>query len=143
MADAVLERGFLGDRKAFRFKKVLFPTSWEEFFKTIRDLKGKLLLFYISFESGYQLLNLQTGKKNTFPPFAVAVIEETTPKGGGKFTLSYKGSSLTKDQYLERFEKIKRYIERVSLKVVVEPNGEIYLVDVAPFDVAFDFFKLL
>jgi len=126
MADAVLERGFLGDRKAFRFKKVLFPTSWEEFFKTICDLKGKLLLFYISFESGYELLNLQTGKKNTFPPFAAAVIEETTPFRGGKFTLSYKESSLTKDQYLERFKRIKEYIER----------GDIYQVN---FTVRFEY----
>ena len=126
MADAVLERGFLGRRQAFHFKKVFFPTDWENFFKTIGDLKGELLLFYISFESGYELLDLKTEKRNTFPPFAVAVVEETTPKGGGKFTLSHKGSSLTKDEYLKGFEKIKGYIER----------GDIYQVN---FTVRFDY----
>ncbi len=126
MAYAVLERGFLG-RRAFLYpERILFPQTWEEFFKTIRDLKGELLLFYISFESGYELLDLKTEKKNTFPPFAVAVVEETSPKGGGKFTLSHKGSFLTKSEYLKRFKKIKGYIER----------GDIYQVN---FTVRFDY----
>ena len=126
MLSAVLEKGFLGRRATFRLERVLFPPDWESFFRTVEDLRRKLILFYISFESGYELLNLKTEKENRFPPFAVAILEEFPVSEGGNFHLQRVGSSLSKGEYLERFEKIKRYIER----------GDIYQVN---FTVRFDY----
>jgi para-aminobenzoate synthetase component 1 len=124
---AVLERGFLGERKTFKVEKIKTFRKTEEFFKYIENSKGKLLLLYISFEGGYPFLNLPE-RKTLFPNFLVAELgEEIEPPKVKPFSVSFKGQSLGKEEYLKRFEKIKRYIER----------GDIYQVN---FTVRFDFF---
>jgi len=124
---AVLEGGFTEKRTYWVIENHLFTDNWEDFFKALNQLRGKHLLFYISFESGYKLLNLETTKVNIFPKFLVAVLKPTEPiGGGGKFEITPQGLSLSKKEYLKRFRKIKEHIER----------GDIYQVN---FTVRFNF----
>jgi para-aminobenzoate synthetase component 1 len=123
----ILERGFLGERKTFEVSDFFLPTSWEEFFSLIETFRGETLFFYISFESGYELLKLKHSKENLFPPFLVARLREKPLKlERENFKLNLKGLSLSREDYLQRFQEIKRYIER----------GDIYQVN---FTVRFDF----
>ncbi len=98
----------------------------EEFFKTVENLKGELLLFYITFEAGYKFLNLE-GKHSKVPPFGLAVLRPSEPFGEtSDFEIKPLGSSLSKEDYLKGFKKIKEYIS----------SGDIYQVN---YTVRFDF----
>ena len=125
---AVFERGFspFGKRTYWNVKRWFFFDNSEDFFKKLEELKGKTLIFYLSFEGGYPFLNLK-GKRGTIPPYGVGILEECKSfKGLEAFKAAFKGSSLEKEGYLKRFQTIKNYIER----------GDIYQVN---FTVRFDF----
>jgi para-aminobenzoate synthetase component 1 len=125
----VLERGFYKNRRTFwSIQKIFYPQSWEDFFQNVETFKGKFLFFFISFERGYDLLKLKTEKQNIFPSFGVAIVEPIEGISIRKkpFFVKFIKSSLSKEEYLKRFQKIKHYIER----------GDIYQVN---FTVRFDF----
>ena len=118
---AVFERGFHPERKKtyWKIKRWFFFDRAEEFFEKVETLKGRFLIFYLTFEGGYPFLNLK-GKTGNLPPFGVGILEETEPfKGKGIYNLTFKGSSLNKEKYLKIFQKIKHYIE----------SGDIYQVN--------------
>jgi len=125
---AVFEKGFhpKGKRTYWHIKRWFFFDRAEEFFRKVETLKGRFLIFYLTFEGGYPFLNLKD-KTGNLPPFGVGILEETGPfKGEGIYNLTFKGSSLNKEEYLKRFQKIKHYIE----------SGDIYQVN---FTVKFDY----
>ncbi|HIP86063.1 MAG TPA: anthranilate synthase component I family protein [Aquifex aeolicus] len=123
----ILEKGFLGKRRTYEVEKVFYPQTWKEFFSTLENLRGETLFFYISFESGYELLKVKASKGNQFPPFLVASLKEKRLEFGREdFNLTFEGASLTKEKYLQKLEEIKGFIER----------GDIYQVN---FTVRFDF----
>jgi para-aminobenzoate synthetase component 1 len=124
---AVLEGGFTEKRTFWIIEEYFFPKSWKEFFEIVENYKGEKLLFYISFESGYPLLNLETNKVNTFPKFLVAVLKPIEPMAeSGNFEITQKGLSISKQDYLKHFKKIKEHIEK----------GDIYQIN---FTVRFNF----
>jgi para-aminobenzoate synthetase component 1 len=124
----ILERGYTpeGKRSYWKIRRWFYTNSPEEFFNFIKKSRQRFLLFYIAFEAGYDFLNLK-GKKSEIPPFGVALLEETPPFGSeGNFNVHLLGSSLSKDEYLKGFSKIKNYIAA----------GDIYQVN---YTVRFDF----
>ena len=90
--------------------------------------RGKYLLFFATFESGYRFLNLKNRKETFLPPFGVGVLSPSKNFHGKDklFSVHYRGSSLDRENYLLGFEKIKNYIAA----------GDIYQVN---YTVRFDF----
>jgi len=123
---ALLERGFLKKRVALKVERFKTFDAPEGFFEEVDRLRGKTLLFYISFEGGNTFLKLPE-RETELPKYLLAELgEEVEPPKVGEFSATFEGSSLNREEYLERFEKIKAYIER----------GDIYQVN---FTVRFDF----
>ncbi|NPB04795.1 MAG: anthranilate synthase component I family protein [Aquificae bacterium] len=123
----VLESGFhpSGRRTYWTAERWFFFDDAEEFFKKVASLEGKTLLFFATFEGGFPFLNLPA-ERGELPPFGVAVLKESVPFRGGSFGGRFLAASLGREQYLQRFERIKRYIE----------SGDVYQVN---FTVRFDF----
>ncbi len=123
---AILEKGFKSKKSYWLIKKWLFFNNPQDFFYAVNDLKEKYLLFYISFEGGYKFLNLKE-KLGIIPPFGIGILEKSKPfKSSEKYTLDFIGASINKQQYLEKFYQIKKYIE----------EGDIYQIN---YTVKFDF----